>query len=62
MVHDPLKAPEPEERLALDEEERVQIVEDCHRRAGADFRRRADPNQEHFAELQRLKVRAWLKS
>jgi hypothetical protein len=62
MGHDPLKAPEPEERLALDEEERVQIVEDYHRRAGADFRRRADPDQEHFAELQRLKVRAWLKS
>jgi hypothetical protein len=45
MDHDPLKAPEPEERLALDEEERMQIVEDYHRRAGADFRRRADPNQ-----------------
>jgi hypothetical protein len=34
MKYDPLKAPEPEEWLALDEGERMQLVEAYHRRAG----------------------------
>jgi hypothetical protein len=31
--YDPLKAPDPEEWLALDEQERIALVEDYHRRA-----------------------------
>jgi hypothetical protein len=31
--YDPLKAPDPEEWLALDEQERIGLVEDFHRRA-----------------------------
>jgi hypothetical protein len=32
--YDPLKAPHPQQWLALDEQERIQLVEDFHRRAG----------------------------
>jgi hypothetical protein len=32
--YDPLKAPDPEEWLALDEQERIDLVRDYHRRAG----------------------------
>jgi len=31
--YDPLKAPDPEEWLALDEQERIELVQDYHRRA-----------------------------
>jgi hypothetical protein len=34
MKYNPLKAPEPEEWLAMDESERIRLVEDYHRRAG----------------------------
>src|SRR5258708_2203477 len=32
--YDPLKAPDPEEWLALDEQERIELARDCHRRKG----------------------------
>ena len=44
--YDPLEAPNPEEWLGLDEQERVDLVRDCHRRAGIQL-----PNEKLHATL-----------
>ena len=44
--YDPLEAPNPEEWLKLDEQERIDLVRDYHRRAGIQL-----PNEKLHATL-----------
>jgi hypothetical protein len=46
LRYDPLEAPDPEEWLELDEQERIDLVREYHRRAGIDL-----PNEKLHATL-----------
>jgi hypothetical protein len=57
--YDPLEAPDPEEWLELDEQERIDLVRDYHRRAGIRL-----PNEKLHAivEAQIASAEDWRRS